>query len=103
MAQVKNLIISFQPSPSPDVAGYRLYMIEAPAPVDYNAENFDLGAATEVDISTLAGMTTKSGTYNIGVAAYDQAGNLSSLSIEDNVVLDFLAPDPPGAITVSRL
>lgn len=102
MAQVKSLIISFEASPSPDVSGYRLFMEEAPAAVGYESEYFDLGNVTEVDLASLEGMTTKSGTYNLGIVAIDGAGNLSSMSKAEGVVIDFVAPDPPGEIVVNR-
>lgn len=102
MPKVKNLILKFQASGSPDVAGYRLYMAEQPNALDYTAPAWDIGPVTEIDISSLSGMTTKSGIYNIGVVAVDKAGNESSMSIAEGVVLDFVAPDPPGTIEIIR-
>jgi hypothetical protein len=102
MATVKGLIVKFPPSPSPDVVGYRLYMSEQPTPLDYSAAVYDLGNVTEIDISTLDGMTTKSGTYDIGIVAVDAAGNESSMSIAEGVIFDFVAPDPPGPIEIMR-
>lgn len=102
MPKVKTVKISFPPSGSPDVAGYRLYMSESPAPVDYACPSWDLGSNTSVDLSTLDGMTTRDGTYNLGIVAVDGAGNESSMSILEGVALDFVAPDPPGQIVVER-
>ena len=62
----------------------------------------DIGNVTSIDLSTLDGMTTKDGTYNIGITAIDDAGNESSMSIVEGVALDFVAPDPPGPIAVER-
>jgi len=98
---VAERILSFPASPSPDVVGYNLYVAEAPAVVDYDSEKFDLGNVTTVDLATISGFTTKDGTYNLGVSAYDAAGNESSLSTIDDVVMDFVAPDPPGQITIT--
>jgi hypothetical protein len=100
--QVKSLTIKFDPSGSPDVAGYKLYMTESGTALSYASPSFDLGGATEVDISTLPGMTTQNGTYDLGVAAVDEAGNESSMSKAEGVVLDFVAPDPPGPVVVLR-
>ena len=100
--KVKSLVLSFEPSPSPDVVGYVLYMEEAPNPVTYESQSWDIGTLTTIDISTLEGMTTKNGTYNLGITAMDSAGNESSMSKSEGVVLDFVAPDPPGAITIER-
>lgn len=102
MAKVKSIVVKYPASPSPDVVGYKLYMAAAPAPVDYDSPSFDLGKVTEVDISTLEGITSKDGTYNLGVTAVDDAGNESSISIVEGVAIDFAAPDPPGVIVVER-
>jgi len=99
MSKVKELQLSFPPSPSPDVVGYKLYMVESPAVVDYNSESFDLGNNTTIDMASLPGMTTKDGVYNIGVTAVDDAGNESSMSKADNIPLDFVAPDPVGELS----
>ena len=40
MALVKTATLNFPPSGSPDVTGYKLYMAEAPAPVDYDSPSF---------------------------------------------------------------
>ena len=99
---VKDVTISFPASQSPDVVGYKLYVEEAPTPVTYNSEAVDLGSETTVDLSTVSGMSTKDGTYNIGITVIDDAGNESSMSIANDIALDFVEPDPPGLITVTR-
>jgi len=108
MANVKSVIMKFPASDSADVTGYRFYMEEAPTPVSYNSEVFDIieepgddGIIT-VDLSTIPGMTTKDGLYNFGVSSLDDAGNESSLSLINDVAIDFVAPDPPGEITIVR-
>jgi len=100
---VKNVTLSFPPSNSPDVVGYKLYVQEAPGPVDYDSESFDLGNETSIDLSALPNMTTKDGTYNLGITAVDDAGNESSMSKINDVPLDFVQPDPPGQITITRV
>lgn len=102
MSKVKNVTLSFPASDSPDVVGYMLYMETVPAPVTYDSQSFDLGAVTTIDLSTLDGMTTLDGVYNLGVVAVDDAGNLSSLSLINDVPLDFTAPNPPGQVVVTR-
>ena len=102
MASVKKVSLSFPPSDSPDVVSYKLYMEVAPTPVTYTSPSFDLGNNTTVDLSTLPGMTTTDNVYNLGVTAIDDAANESSFSLIDNVPLDFLAPNAPGTITISR-
>jgi len=110
MAQVKGMKITVKKSGSPDVETYALYMQKSPQPVDYQSERFDLtglyveeGDNIVFDMTDISDMTTKDGTYNIGIVAIDDAGNESSMSVANNIQFDFIAPDPPGAIIVERL
>lgn len=103
MSKVLNTKISFPASESPDVVGYKLYLEQAPNPVTYESKSFDLGDRTEVYISTLEGMDQVDGVYNIGVASVDDAGNESDLTILEGVSLDFFAPAPVGAVTITRV
>jgi hypothetical protein len=100
--KVKSLIMQITPGASPDQVGYKLYMEEAPAPVTYESQAWTLGPETEVDISTLEGMTTKNGVYNFGLVTVDGAGNESSMLITEGVAVDFVAPDPPQAVEFVR-
>ena len=102
MAKVKNVVVSFPASDSPDVTGYKLYIEEAPNVVSYESVSFDIGNVTTIDLSKLDGMTTKDGIYNLGITAVDDAGNESSMSVVSDVPLDFVAPNPPGQITITR-
>jgi hypothetical protein len=103
MAKVKSVNLSFPASDSPDVEGYKLYLEESPNEVTYESQSFDLGNNTSVDLATLDGMTTRDGNYNIGITAVDDAGNESSMSLISDVPLDFEAPNPPGAIVITRV
>lgn len=103
MSKVLNTKISFPASESPDVVGYRLYIEQSPNPVTYESRSFDLGNRTEVFISALEGMDQVDGVYNIGIAAVDDAGNESDLTVLEGVSLDFFAPAPVGAVTISRI
>ena len=102
MAKVKSVVVKFPASPSPDVLEYRPYMAEAPNAVGYDSPAFDLGNVTELDLSAIEGMTSKDGVYNLGITAVDDAGNVSSMSLAENVAINFAAPDPPGVIVVER-
>jgi len=108
-AKVKDVTLSFPPSGSPDVVKYMLYVIESSTNVEdidaggnYTAPSYDLAMATSIDLSTLPGMTSNDGVYNIGITAIDDAGNESSMSVISDVPLDFIAPDAPGAIVITR-
>ena len=100
--KVKDVTLSFPASPSPDVVSYKLYMEPAPNPVTFESPSFDLGDKTVIKLNTLPGMTTTDGIYNLGVTAIDDADNESSMSMLDNVSLDFVAPDAPGELTIVR-
>lgn len=102
MAKIKNVNISFPASTSPDVVGYKLYISQAPDAVTYDSESFDLGSNTSVDLSSLPDMLNKDGSFNIGVTAVDDTGNESDMSVANDVALDFVAPDAPGEIVVTR-
>lgn len=100
--KVKQTILKFPASASPDVVGYRLYVAPNDQELNYSSPSFDLGNNTEIDIATLDGMTTIDGVYKIGVTAIDDAGNESSMSQAEGVPLDFSAPDAPGALEIIR-
>jgi hypothetical protein len=111
MALVKSTKIRFTPSPSPDVVSHNLYIEEAPNPVTYDSTHFDIGNTrvtvedveyVEVDLSTVPGMLTTDGVYNIGVSPIDDAGNLGTMTKLDDVALDFAAPDAVGELLVIR-
>ena len=115
MSLVKGTILAITPSTSPDVTGYKLYMVDESLPLarDENgavpgAQVFDLvdpepdegDGQMRWDLAKLPGMTTNDGVYNLGVAAVDDAGNESSFLEILGVPLDFVAPNAPtnGAI-----
>lgn len=102
MSKVLSTRLSFSPSTSEDVVGYKLYLQQAPDPVTYDSPSFDLGDKTEVYISTLPGMEEVDGVYNLGVTAVDDAGNESSMQVLEGMALDFLAPAPVSDLAISR-
>lgn len=99
MSKINSKTLSFVPSDSPDVVGYKLYLQETPDAVSYDSQSFDLGTNTSVDLGTLPGLENVDGIFNIGIVAIDDAGNESDMSIASDVPLDFVAPNPPGAIS----
>jgi len=99
MAKLVSKTLSFPPSGSPDVTGYKLYYEPTPGPVTYNSTSIDLGTATTINLSTILPVGIN-GIYDIGVSAYDAAGNESDLSLSASVPLDLVAPLPPGVLTI---
>lgn len=102
MAKVKNVTLEFPASGSPDVVGYKLYIQPVPDPVTYESISVDLGNSTSIVLNEVAGMPTTDGIYNLGVTAVDDAANESSMSLLNEVPLDFTAPDAPGALGLIR-
>jgi hypothetical protein len=111
MAILSDVFLKFNPSDSPDVKSYRLYVVEAPADVKeidgatgkYKAPFFNIGLNTNVDLNGIAGFPTKDAVYNLGVTALDDVGNESEMMAVNDVPLDFAAPNPVSGLTVIRL
>lgn len=91
--------LSFPPSASPDVVGYQLYIQAVPDPVTIESPFVPIGLDTRVCLNEE--FPELDGVFNIGVAAVDDAGNLSPLSIKEGVVLDFMAPAIPGPLEIT--
>jgi hypothetical protein len=96
MAKIKSLKLKILASDSPDVVGYKLYVQPTPDEVTYQSPSFDLGNRTEVPLDEVAGLDKLDGTFNLGLAAVDDAGNESDLKVLSNIALDFFAPAAPG-------
>jgi len=103
MSKVLSTKLSFSPSDSQDVVGYKLYVQPAPDPVTYDSPSFDLGNKTEVFISTLPGLDQVDGVYNLGVTSVDDAENESDMTLIEGVSLDFFAPAPVGDLRITRV
>jgi len=99
MAKIKDVTLSFPPSSSADVVGYKLFIETAPDPVTHDSPSHDLGNNTSVLLNTILG--TIDGIFNIGVVAVDDVGNESDFSLMSDVPLDFVPPEPPGALTIT--
>jgi hypothetical protein len=98
MAKIVSKTLKFPGSSSVDVAGYKLYFIEAPAELTYDSPSINLNMKMEVDLSTVA--AGEEGIFNLGVTAYDAVGNESDMSVVTAVPLDFIAPNAPGALEI---
>ena len=101
MAKIVSKTLKFPGSSSADVAGYKLYFVDAPGELTYDSPSIDLGMAMEVDLSTVA--TGQEGIFNLGVTAYDGSGNESDMSVVNAVPLDFIAPNAPGALEIVKV
>ena len=109
MAKIKETWLRFAPSDSPDVVTNKLYLELSPIVVTDTSPSFDIGnningdGLVEVNLAIVPGMTTLDGVYNIGVAAVDDRGNEASMTLADDIALDFLAPNPVGSLVFSEV
>ena len=105
--------LKFKPSGSPDVVGYNLYYKAHEDAIPLSADNsvavIDLGKPApagdgfiHVELNAIAELSGMDGLYDLGVAAVDDAGNVSPLLVQGlaNISLDFLAPSPPSEASV---
>jgi len=90
MPKRKDAKLSFPPSPSKDVIGYKLYIETSPTEVTYDSPSHYLRRNTSVRLYKILGVVD--GVFNIGVVAVDDAGNESNFSLLYNVHLDFISP-----------
>lgn len=106
-------ILKFKPSVSQDVASYNLYFRpdepNVPLTKDNTVATIDLGNPApnvdgyiEIVLNEIDELQGLEGTYDMGVAAVDQAGNASALLTSGlvDIQLDFLAPSPPSDASV---
>jgi len=83
---------------------YRMFFEEAPEAVTYDSTSLDFVGEVDsdgfvnVDLADVFAGSGVEGSYNIGIAAFDDRGNESAMSKADNVPLDFRAPAAPGPI-----
>ena len=100
MAKVKDVTLTFPPSESEDVVGYKLYIETAPTEVTHDSPSYDLGNnTTDILLNTILGNID--GVFNIGVVATDDVGNESDFSLLSDIPLDFVPPGPPGILTIT--
>lgn len=89
-------IMMWDPSPSPDVVGYKIYYCLATDVLNFQSSFVDVGNVTQVslpqDVPALAGMDD---VFKVAIAAYDDGGN-EEMGGEAQLPLDFIAPGAPG-------
>lgn len=103
MPLVIKRVFRFLPSTSPDVVGYVLFYAPAQSTLDYSSAKVDLGVPATVDangkyvvaldeVGAIAALPE--GTYQLGVAAKDDVGNMSDIKS----VTTPLDLEPPAAV-----
>lgn len=102
MSKIRSVILSFEPPVGEDIVNYKLYFATAPEAVTYDSPFVDLGLTPSYDLAALPGAAGTDQTFNLGVAAVDDVGNESEMSLATDVKLDFAAPGAPGPIQITR-
>ena len=95
MAKIKSVSLTFPPSPSSDVVGYKVYMEPTPAVVTHESPGYSLPGTTDVNLAEVLPGDTD-GVFNLGIVAVDDVGNESDFSLINAVPLDFVPPLSPG-------
>lgn len=97
MAKIKKRTLRWKASPSPQVAGYKLYWSETGS-VDYDSDCIKLGNVTEIvlpdDVKEFAQI---SGPIELGITAVDELGNESDL-ITIKTPYQFKVPEAPAEL-----
>jgi hypothetical protein len=86
------------PSSSTDVVAYNLSWDEEVR--EYPVETIPVNEEGNLEFVLNDIEPPLDGTYTFSINAIDDAGNTSTPSIIEGVVVDFLAPDAPGPISV---
>ena len=104
MAKIKERTIAWGESSAPDLAGYKIYWkkIENSGDIaDYESLYQDVGNTLSVTLPDgIPGSIEWDGNYSIGISAYDNTGNESSMSYGESF-FDFVAPPAPGPVVIS--
>ena len=92
--RVKNKMLRWHPSPSPDVSSYRLYWSKY-GQVDYTSDYAELGKTTQAILpDDVPSFPLEAGDMELGVTAINDFGNESHM-IKLRVYFDFTVPDAP--------
>lgn len=97
MAKIVSKKLWFDMTNMTDIAFFNIYYVLAPAAITYDSPKVVVTAiptqtAYEVDVPLM--VPIGEGTYNLGVAAVDTAGNISDIDVMTRP-FDFTAPGAP--------
>ena len=95
---MKTVKLVFAPATADDVVSYTLSWEGGSE--DYLAANLPQNEDGNLEIILNDIAPPLDGTYTFSIVAVDDAGNKSTPSVIEGVVVDFLAPDAPGPISV---
>ena len=107
MAEVIKKYLRWTPSLSPDVVGTRIFVSEPGGKVTRNSQGWQFPQGTAVHDNSectipddLPGFPQVEDTYEIGVMAVDDVGNMADMTVISSP-FDFDAPLPVTGLTLS--
>ncbi len=102
MAKMKRRRLSWKPSGSPQVVGYKLYWSEGDE-VTYDSQFAPLGNVTAVILpDDIASFKPGKGSLEIGLTAVDELGNESDM-ITVSAPYQFSVPETPGGLKIESV
>lgn len=99
MAKIRKYKLSWKPSESQNITGYKIYWSESGS-VNYDSKYINVGNVTEVKLSNE--IISSGGTIMFGVAAIDRDGNESDIITMDKPY-KFHIPKAPGGLLLGPL
>jgi hypothetical protein len=102
MAKMKRRRLSWKPSASPQVVGYKLYWSKGDE-VNYDSQSASLGNVTAVILpDDIASFKPGNGSLEIGLTAVDELGNESDM-ITVSAPYQFSVPEIPGGLKIESV
>jgi hypothetical protein len=102
MAKMKKRRLSWKPSGSPQVIGYKLYWSEG-SEVTYKSQSAQLGNVTSIVLpDDVATFEPGSGPLEIGLTAVDELGNESDM-IAVSAPYQFSVPEAPDGLKIESV
>jgi hypothetical protein len=100
--RIRRRKISWEPSPSPDVIGYRMYW-DINQSISYSSEYIDIEHKTTLKLpDDVPSFPRVAGQMEIGITALSRSGNESDMCIVTTFV-DFTRPGMPSKLKIETL
>jgi hypothetical protein len=102
MAKMKKRRLSWKPSASPQIVGYKLYWSEG-SEVTYESQSVQLGNVTAVILpDDITSFKPGNGPLEIGLTAVDELGNESDM-ISVSAPYQFSVPEAPESLIIESI
>ena len=102
MAKMKKRRLSWKPSASPQIVGYKLYWSEG-SEVTYESQSVQLGNVTAVILpDDITSFKPGNGPLEIGLTAVDELGNESDM-ISVSAPYQFSVPEAPESLIIESV